>query len=160
LLRLLTLGFGTNAKCQRAAIMSDHRAEADLMQTGRYSRSRPNSDIGQIEISQRSSAVLSFVWVTGGTIPWSAATSSHCSASRRRGGRSRRGHSRPSGCGASNPAKSRGLTPRLLYPYKHFQLSTLSTEERLDRAQLRHTIRSVHRHCRAFQRGRRGATLR
>ena len=31
---------------------------------------------------------------------------------------------------------------------------------RLDRAQWRHTIRIVHRHCRAFQRGRRGATLR
>src|SRR5262249_8848432 len=36
---------------------------------------------------------------------------------------------------------------------------TLSTE-RLDRAQWRHTIRIVHRHCRVFQRGRRGATLR
>ena len=31
---------------------------------------------------------------------------------------------------------------------------------RLDRAQSRHTIRIVHRHCRVFQRGRRGATLR
>ena len=31
---------------------------------------------------------------------------------------------------------------------------------RLDRAQWRHTIRIVHRHRRAFQRGRRGATLR
>src|SRR5262249_21228433 len=30
----------------------------------------------------------------------------------------------------------------------------------LDRAQWRHTIRIVHRHYRAFQRGRRGATLR
>ena len=30
----------------------------------------------------------------------------------------------------------------------------------LDRAQWRHTIRIVHRHCRVFQRGRRGATLR
>ena len=30
---------------------------------------------------------------------------------------------------------------------------------RLDRAQWRHTIRIVHRHCRAFQRGRRGATV-
>jgi hypothetical protein len=37
--------------------------------------------------------------------------------------------------------------------------STLSTEQ-LDRAQWRHTIRIVHRHCRAFQRGRCGATLR
>ena len=37
--------------------------------------------------------------------------------------------------------------------------STLSTE-RVDRAQWRHTIRIVHRHRRAFQRGRRGATLR
>jgi hypothetical protein len=37
--------------------------------------------------------------------------------------------------------------------------STLSTE-RLDRAQWRHTIRIVHRHYRAFQRGRRGTTLR
>jgi hypothetical protein len=31
---------------------------------------------------------------------------------------------------------------------------------RLDRARWRHTIRIVHRHCRVFQRGRRGATLR
>ena len=31
---------------------------------------------------------------------------------------------------------------------------------RLDRAQWRHTIRIVHRHCRVFQRGRRGATFR
>ena len=38
-------------------------------------------------------------------------------------------------------------------------LSTLSTE-RLDRPQWRHTIRIVHRHYRAFQRGRRGATIR
>ena len=30
----------------------------------------------------------------------------------------------------------------------------------LDRAQWRHTLRIVHRHYRAFQRGRRGATLR
>jgi hypothetical protein len=37
--------------------------------------------------------------------------------------------------------------------------STLSTE-RVDRAHWRHTIRIVHRHRRAFQRGRRGATLR
>jgi hypothetical protein len=45
-----------------------------------FQQYRPNSDICQTEISQRSSAVLSFVWVTRGMIPRSAATSSHCSA--------------------------------------------------------------------------------
>ena len=58
------------------------------------------------------------------------------------------------------PVTSRGARARFqgaTHCDKDF--STLSTE-RVDRAQWRHTIRIVHRHRRAFQRGRRGATLR
>jgi hypothetical protein len=63
---------------------------------------------------------------------------------------------RPPGC----PVTSRGARAGLqgaTHCDKNFW--TLSTE-RLDRAQWSYTIRIVHRHCRVFQRGRRGATLR
>ena len=59
----------------------------------------------------------------------------------------------PLTCCGQKPARN----PAAQQTDKNF--SALSTE-RLDRAQWRHTIRIVHRHCRVFQRGRRGATLR
>jgi hypothetical protein len=58
------------------------------------------------------------------------------------------------------------MTSQCLHPAEEFQGAIPSVDSvekylsRLDRAQWRHTIRIVHRHCRVFQRGRRGAALR